>query len=92
MVGFSAPRTRSALLSAGNMDGESGPGVGSARSVVHAGGVGMIMFGVADATLVGDAGDGAQAVMMIKRIKEKENKKDGDFGMFDSVCSATPLI
>ena len=53
------------------MDGESGPGVGSARSVVHAGGVGMIMLGVADATLVGSAGDAAQAVMRIERIKER---------------------
>ena len=69
------------------MDGESGPGVGSVRIVVHEGGVGMIMFGVADATLVGDAGDEAQAVVRIERIKESGNKKVENFGMFDSVCS-----
>ena len=67
------------------MDGESGPGVGSARIVVHEGWVGMIMFGEADATLVGDAGDEAQAVR-IERIKESGNKKVENFGMFDSVC------
>jgi len=67
------------------MDGESGPGVGSARIVVHEGWVGMIMFGVADATRVGDAGDEAQAVR-IERIKESGNKKVENFGMFDSVC------
>jgi hypothetical protein len=67
------------------MDGASGPGVGSARSVVHEGGVGMIMFGLADATLVGSAGDEVQAVMM--EIKERGNKKEENFGMFDSVCS-----
>ena len=67
------------------MDGESGPGVGSVRIVVHEGGVGMIMFGVADTTLAGDAGDEAQAVR-IERIKESGNKKVENFGMFDSVC------
>ena len=68
------------------MDGESGPGVGSARIVVHEGWVGMIMFGEADATLVGDAGDVTQAVVRIERIKESGNKKVENFGMFDSVC------
>jgi len=62
MVGSCAPRTWSVLLSGGKMDGESGPGVGSARSVVQAGGVGIIMFGVADGTLVGAAGDEEQEV------------------------------
>jgi len=53
------------------MDGESGPGVGSARRLVHAGGVGMIMFGVADATLVGSVADGAQAVSSkVRRRKD----------------------
>lgn len=54
------------------MDGESGPGVGSVKSVVHAGGVGMIMFGVADATLVGAAGDEAQAVIskVSRRVRD----------------------
>ena len=45
----------------------------------------MIMFGVADATLVGEAGDEAQAVR-IERNKESGNKKVENFGMFDSVC------
>ena len=85
-VGSCAPRTWSVLLSGGNMDGESGPGVGSARIVVQAGGVGIIMFGVADATLVGSAADGAQEVTMME-IKQRGNKKEENFGMFDSVCS-----
>jgi len=46
----------------------------------------MIMFGEADATLVGDAGDVTQAVVRIERIKESGNKKVENFGMFDSVC------
>ena len=85
-VGSCAPRTWSVLLSAGKMDGESGPGVGSARSVVQAGGVGIIMFGVADATFVGSAADGAQAVMTME-IKQRGNKKEENFGMFDSIYS-----
>lgn len=77
------------------MDGDSGPGVGSARSVVQAGGVGIIMFGVGDVTLVGGAAIGAQAVMMME-IKERhlrrtpvqvKERKEKIFGMFDSVCS-----
>jgi len=103
IVGSCAPRTWSVLLSGGNMDGDSGPGVGSARSVVQAGGVGIIIFGVADAALVGKAGAGAQAVMRME-IKARHlhpicqanrafdavqvrRKKEKNFGMFDSVCS-----
>ena len=68
------------------MDGDSGPGVGSARSVVQAGGVGMTMFGVAEKALVGSATDGAQEVMKRERIK-RGRKKEENFCMFDSVCS-----
>jgi hypothetical protein len=60
------------LLSGGNMDGVSGPGVGSARSVVQAGGVGIIMFGVADKEVVGSATEGVQAVIYMERRKKKE--------------------
>ena len=86
MVGSGAPRTWSVLLSGGNMDGDSGPGVGSAKSVVQAGGVGMIMFGVGDKALVGSAAEGVQAVIYMERRKKKER----DFCMFDSVFSASP--
>ena len=71
MIGFSAPRTWSVLLSGGNMDGVSGPGVGSARSVVQAGGVGITMFGVADKAVVGSAADGVQAVIYMESIMER---------------------
>lgn len=71
MVGFCAPRTWSVLLSAGKMDGDSGPGVGSARSVIQAGGVGIIMFGVADVTPVGSAGDEAHAVISkVRKVRD----------------------
>ena len=53
------------------MDGESGPGVGSARSVMQAGGVGIIMFGVADKAVVGGAADGVQAVIYMESIMER---------------------
>lgn len=65
------------------MDGASGPGVGSASSVVQAGGVGMIMFGVADEVLVGSTADGVQAVIYMERIKKKER----DFCIAVSICS-----
>ena len=51
-VGFIPPRTRSVLLSGGKTDGASGPGVGSVLIFVHAGGVGMMIFGVGEAPLV----------------------------------------
>jgi hypothetical protein len=70
--GFSAPRARSVLLSGGNTDGASGPGVGSATIFVQEGGVGMMMFGVGDVTVAGDAGAGAQAGAKVKRNKMKE--------------------
>ena len=44
------------------MDGVSGPGVGSVMILVHEGGVGMMIFGVGEVTVAGDAGAGAQAV------------------------------
>ena len=53
------------------MDGVSGPGVGSARNVVQAGGVGIIMFGVGDDALVGSAADGVQAVIYMESIMER---------------------
>ena len=53
------------------MDGVSGPGVGSARSVVQAGGVGITMFGVADKAVVGSAADGVQAVIYMESIMER---------------------
>lgn len=65
------------------MDGVSGPGVGSARSVVQAGGVGIIMFEVADEALVGSAADGVQAVMYMERRKKKES----DFCIAFSICT-----
>ena len=65
------------------MDGVSGPGVGSASSVVQAGGVGMIMFGVADKALVGSAAEGVQAVIYIERRKKKEK----DLRIAVSICS-----
>ena len=69
------------------MDGVSGPGVGSARSVVQeAGLVGIIMFGVADEALVGSAADGAQEVMRMERIKARGRERDETFCMYDSVC------
>jgi len=78
------------------MDGASGPGVGSARSVVQAGGVGMIMFGVADKALVGSPVDGAQAVIYMESIMERHlrrtqvqagKKKERDFCIAVSICS-----
>jgi len=57
------------------MDGDSGPGVGSARSVVQAGGVGIIMFGVADETLVGSAADGVQEVIRMESIMERHLRR-----------------
>ena len=65
------------------MDGVSGPGVGSARSVVQAGGVGMIMFGVAGDVLIGNAAGDVQAVIYIERRKKKER----DFCIAVSICS-----
>lgn len=72
MDGFSDPRTRSVLFSGGNMEGVSGPGVGSVMILVHEGGVGMMIFGVGDVTVAGDAGAGAQAVAKVNRNKMKE--------------------
>ena len=71
-VGFSAPRTWSALLAGGNTDGVSGPGVGSVMIFVHEGGVGMMMLGVGEATVTGDAGAGAQAVTKADKRKIKD--------------------
>jgi len=70
--GFSAPRTWSVLLSGGNIEGVSGPGVGSVVIVVQDGGVGMMIFGVGEVTVGGDAGAGTQAVAKVERIKKKE--------------------
>ncbi len=67
------------------MDGASGPGVGSASSVVQAGGVGMIMFGVADEALVGSAADGVHEVRMMESIIGRGKKKD--FCIAVSICS-----
>ena len=67
------------------MDGVSGPGVGSARSVVQAGGVGIIMFGVADEALVGSAADGVQAVIYM----ESRKKKERGFCIAFSICTIT---
>ena len=53
------------------MDGVSGPGVGSARSVVQAGGVGIIMFGVAVKEVVGSAADGVQALIYMESMMER---------------------
>ena len=70
--GFSAPRARSVLFSGGNMDGVSGPGVGSVMILVHEGGVGMMIFGVGEVTVAGDAGAGAQAIRIVPAGKQAE--------------------
>lgn len=54
------------------MEGVSGPGVGSVLIVVHEGGVGMMMFGVGETTVVGEAGAGAQADAKVKTNKMKK--------------------
>jgi hypothetical protein len=73
-TGFSAPRARSTSLSGGKSEGVSGPGVGSARTAVQAGGVAMMRLGMAGAVLMGEAGEGVQEVRRI-RSKKKEGKR-----------------
>src|ERR1700752_4896292 len=78
---------RSALLSGGNTDGVSGPGVGSVTISVHEGGVGIIMLGVEDETVVGDAGVVLpQEEARKERVKERK-KNEENLLMFDIVCN-----
>lgn len=73
------------------MDGDSGPGVGSAKSVVQAGGVGMIMFGVADEALVGNAAAEAQAVTTMES-KIIGKMKDEFFCIFTEMTVCRTFI
>ena len=73
------------------MDGDSGPGVGSAKSVVQAGGVGMIMFGVADDALAGNAAAGAQEVTMMES-KITGKMKDEFFCIFTEMTVCRTFI
>jgi hypothetical protein len=54
------------------MEGVSGPGVGSVVIVVHEGGVAMMIFGVGEVTMGGDADAGVQAVAKVESRKKKE--------------------
>jgi hypothetical protein len=58
------------------MEGASGPGVGSARTVVQAGCVGTMMLGMAGEVLMGVAGEGLQAVRKVRSRKKEGKRKE----------------
>jgi hypothetical protein len=64
------------LLSGGKSEGVSGPGVGSVRTVVQAGGVGMTIPGTAGEVLTGEAGAGLQAVRKIRSEKKAGKRRE----------------
>ena len=63
------------------MEGVSGPGVGSVVIVVHEGGVAMMIFGVGEVTVGGDAGAGVQAVAKVESRKPVLSRVEGKKGM-----------
>ena len=59
------------------MEGASGPGVGSARTVVQAGCVGTMMLGMAGEVPMG-VGEELQAVRKVRSRKKEGKRKEGE--------------
>lgn len=77
----SAPRTRSASLSGGNREGESGPGVGTALIVVQAKGVAIKTLGLAGTVLTGEAGGEEQPARKVRSVRKEEKWKEKSLRM-----------
>jgi hypothetical protein len=82
-MGSSVPRTRSVLLSGGNREGASGPGVGAALIAVQAGGVAINTLGRAGAVVTGAAGDEEQAVRKVRSTKKEVKRKEKGLRMLN---------